>query len=266
MEFVNKSTVKLIKHNASDEDVAHAAWVSNFGEGAQERDTSNIDKLINFLYKNKHMSPFEHGSFTFFVDTEIFVAREFMRHRTASYNETSGRYKALDGRFYIPGPERPLIQEGKIGSYTFVPGTPEQYEMLVEELTDAYEEDWARYNRLLDAGFAKEIARISLPVGIFTQFYVTMNPRNLMQFLTLRNDDPALYEIREVAQDMETIFAEAMPLTYAAYARAREEERNPLQVVETTHEVKIETNGAVSGSVLADRIRAILDAKQRRFR
>lgn len=225
MEFVNKSTVELIKHNASDEDVAHAAWVSNFAAGAKDRDTTDISKLINFLYKNKHLSPFEHGSFTFFVDTTIFVAREFMRHRTASYNETSGRYKELEGRFYIPSSDRPLIQEGRIGNYTFVPGTPEQYEYLVEELTAAYEEDWARYQRLLSAGFAKEIARISLPLGIYTQFYVTMNPRNVMQFLTLRNDDPALYEIREVAVAMEELLAKAMPITYNAYRTQRDFEK-----------------------------------------
>lgn len=221
MDFVDHSTVELIKHNASDEDVAYAAWVSNFGDHARERDTSRIEGLINFLYREKHMSPFEHGSFTFFVDTTIFVAREFMRHRTASYNETSGRYKKLEPRFYIPNSSRPLIQKGKIGEYTFEAGDEEQYELLVSELSEAYEEDWARYNRLLDAGIAKEMARVALPVGIFTQFYVTMNPRNVMQFLTLRNDKHALQEIREVAVAIEAEFAKAMPLTYKAYAEER---------------------------------------------
>ena len=217
MELVNESSVELIKHNASDLDVARAAWVSNYGEDAREKDGARVKGLINFLYRERHMSPFEHGSFTFFVDTTIFVAREFMRHRTGSYNETSGRYKELAPRFYIPGPERPLIQQGKVGNYYFVPGSEEQYDMLVEEFCAAYEEDWARYQRLLDAGIAKEVARIPLPVGIFTQFYVTMNPRNVMQFLNLRTAPNALYEIRDVANQMEAIFAEAMPYTYEAY-------------------------------------------------
>src|SRR5688572_21235185 len=107
IEFVDHSTVRLVKTNASDEDVAYAAWVSNF-DNPEARDTSDLSKLINFLYKNRHMSPFEHGSFTFFVDTPIFVAREFMRHRTFSYNETSGRYKEMKPRFYLPNFERPL--------------------------------------------------------------------------------------------------------------------------------------------------------------
>lgn len=218
IELVNESRVELIKHNASDLDVARAAWVSNYGEDAREKDGARVKGLINFLYREKHMSPFEHGSFTFFVDTTIFVAREFMRHRTASYNEVSGRYMELAPRFYMPPPERPLIQKGKVGEYYFVPGTEEQYMMLVNELSEAYEEDWNRYQRLLSAGIAKEMARISLPVGIQTQFYVTMNPRNVMQFLTLRTAPNALQEIRDVAGKIEAEFAKAMPYTYEAYA------------------------------------------------
>lgn len=231
MEFVHKSTVKLIKHNASDEDVAHAAWVSNFGTGAVERDTTDVSKLIHFLYTNKHMSPFEHGSFTFFVDTPIFVAREFMRHRTFSYNETSGRYKELEPRFYLAPPERPLVQEGRIGNYTFAPGDDAQYRRVELDTKESYSTSWLAYQSMLRAGIAKEVARDVLPVGLMTQFYATCNPRNLMQFLTLRNDAPALYEIRRVAEDMEAIFTEAMPLTYEAYARAREQERKPQHTV-----------------------------------
>lgn len=230
MEFVNKSTVKLIKHNASDEDVAHAAWVSNFGTGAVERDTSDVSKLINFLYNNKHMSPFEHGSFTFFIDTPIFVAREFMRHRTFSYNETSGRYKELEPRFYLVPDKRPMVQKGKIGNYHFEEGEY-GHKLIVRERTKRlYADAWDAYKAMLDKGVAKEVARNVLPVGIMTQFYATCNPRNLMQFLTLRNDDHALHEIRAVAQDMEAIFSEAMPLTYIAYASARDRERHPLQI------------------------------------
>jgi len=227
MEIVNKSRVELIKHNASDLDVARAAWVSNYGEDAREKDGARVKGLINYLYTNKHMSPFEHGAFTFFVDTQISVAREFMRHRTASYNEKSARYMELAPRFYIPGRERPLTQEGKVGNYYFVPGTDEQNEEMVKRMFNAYEYAWVQYQAMLEAGIAKEVARNVLPVGIHTQFYVTMNPRNVMQFLTLRNADNALYEIRDVATQMEAIFAEAMPYTYEAYAKAREQEQHP---------------------------------------
>jgi len=221
MKLVNHSTVELIKHNASDEDVAYAAWVSNFAADAQKRDTTNIAKLIMFLYTNKHMSPFEHGSFTFFVDTPIFVGREFMRHRTFSYNETSGRYKILEPRFYMAPDERPLIQSGRIGTYTFVPGTDGQNRAKRYFTGRAYGLSWRMYRCMLRVGIAKEVARNVLPLGTMTQFYATANPRNIMQFLILRNEKQALYEIRQVAIKMEAEFAKAMPLTYAAFNEQR---------------------------------------------
>lgn len=217
MKFVEHPTVELIKHNASDVDVARAAWVSNYGDDAREKDTENIRGLINFLYRNKHLSPFEHGSFTFFIDCPIFVAREFMRHRTFSYNETSGRYRELEPRFYIPSPARPLVQQGKVGAYTFVAGTDSQYDYVKTNTRQAYENAWGAYQNMLSAGVAKEVARNVLPVGIMTQFYATANPRNVLAFLSLRNDSHALAEIREVAVKMEEILAQKMPLTYEAY-------------------------------------------------
>ena len=217
MEYVSESTVRLVKHSASDVDVAHAAWVSNFGSEAETRDTSDVSKLINFLYSNRHMSPFEHGSFTFFVDTPIFVAREFMRHRTWSYNETSGRYKELDPRFYLAPDDRPMQQVGRIGNYSFTTGSDEQIRTKNNMTEYAYVEAWGAYKEMLDKGIAKEVARNVLPVGTMTQFYATANPRNVMQFLSLRNDGPALKEIRDVAVQIEDAFAEAMPLTYMAY-------------------------------------------------
>lgn len=222
IELVEHSTVELIKTNANDEDVAYAAWVSNFGSAARERDTSNIGKLIDFLYSNLHMSPFEHGSYTFFVDTSLFVAREFMRHRTFSYNETSGRYKELEPRFYIPREGRPLVQVGSPGKYTFDSGTVEQYEAVAHLHKGLFGKSWIAYQNQLSMGIAKEVARNVLPLATMTQFYATCNPRNLMQFLSLRNDDHALDEIRAVAEAMEHIFASTMPLTYNVYVRERE--------------------------------------------
>lgn len=222
MKLVDRSTVELIKHNATDEDVAFAAWVSNFAQNAKDKDTTNIWKLIRFLYSNKHMSPFEHGSFTFFVDTPIFVAREFMRHRTFSYNETSGRYKELEGRFYEPPEDRPLVQEGRVGAYTFGLGTRAQNKARKFFTRKAYGLSWRMYRCMLRVGIAKEVARNVLPLGIMTQFYATANPRNIMQFLLLRNDKHALYEIRAVAVEIEQEFAKAMPLTYRAFDEQRE--------------------------------------------
>lgn len=250
IEFVSESTVSLVKHKASDLDVALAAWVSNNGENLPpdikstkwqlenvevhpdgsldehyfyrhseelQKDFKRIKGLINFLYRERHMSPFEHGSFTFMIDTPIFVAREFMRHRTFSYNETSGRYKELEPRFYLIPDERPVVQHGKVGAYNFTEGTPEQYGYTYASTTQSYANAWQAYQNMLNAGVAKEVARNVLPVGTMTQFYATCNPRNLMQFLLLRNDPNALYEIRAVAEVMEDYLKQTMPLTWAAF-------------------------------------------------
>lgn len=242
LQFIDSSTVKLVKSNATDLDVALAAWVSNNGEKLPDdiksalwrlqrgpgywtvdedlkADWKRIGGLINFLYRERHMSPFEHGSFTFFIDTPLFVAREFMRHRTFSYNETSGRYKQLEPRFYLIADDRPLKQTGKVGSYRFEDGDAEQYGEVYAQTTMAYTESWNAYQHMLEKDVAKEVARNVLPVGIMTQFYATANPRNIMQFLLLRNDPNALKEIRDVAVKIEEAFAEQMPLTYAAFKK-----------------------------------------------
>lgn len=209
--------VELIKTNASDEDVARAAWISTYDD-PRVKDISHISGLISYLYRNKHMSPFEHGSFTFMVECPIFVAREFFRHRTQSFNERSGRYSELIPKFYVPSPERPKVQEGKVGAYHFTAGSENQNALTVALMERVYEGAWIAYQQMLEAGIAKEVARDILPVGIYTSFYATVNPRNLMQFLTLRTADNALYEIRDVANQMQDIFAETMPITFQAYA------------------------------------------------
>lgn len=221
VEFVSESQVELIQSNATDDMVAMAAWVSN-GLDTEERleDKVKVKGLINFLYRERHMSPFEHGQFTFKITTPIFVAREFHRHRTQSYNEMSGRYTQMPPMFYVPSLDRPMVQSGKIGAYTFVEDR-KLSEEVIRELIEGSEEQYARYLRLKELGAANEVARMALTVNIMTQFYATVNPRNLMQFLDLRDADQALYEIREVAGKMANIFEETMPMTHEAWAKNR---------------------------------------------
>jgi len=107
--------------------------------------------LINFLARERHGTPFEHTSMTFFVSAPIFVFREFMRHRIASYNEESGRYRELRPIFYVPGRNRPLVQVGKPGAYTYVDGTDEQHALTVDSMKVAYLAAYAEYKKMLDA-------------------------------------------------------------------------------------------------------------------
>ncbi|APC43294.1 hypothetical protein Joe_54 [Streptomyces phage Joe] len=193
--------------------------------GTESTSGRPVKGLINYLMRDRHGSPFEHGSFTFVIEAPIFVAREFFRHRAGwSYNEESGRYRELRPVFYVPGPERNLQQVGKPGAYTFEPGTPAQYSSVTASSKDAYQVAWDAYQNQLQAGVAKEVARNVLPVGIFTSFWATCNPRSLMHFLSLRTNRqnakvPSFpqREIEMVADQMEVAFIDTMPVTHLAF-------------------------------------------------
>lgn len=216
MEFVNSPTARLVNHSASDDMVAMAAWVSHDADSESRLDNqAQVAGLIKFLYRNKHMSPFEHGHFTWKIDCPLFVRSEFHRHRTWSYNEVSGRYTEMKPRFFKGDVAR--VQHGKPGDYYFEPGDAEQTAQYIKSKERAVQSAWQEYQYRLSIGMAKEQAREDLPLSLMTQFYATANPRNVMQFLTLRTDSHALKEIRELATQMEHQFAEVMPLTYNAY-------------------------------------------------
>jgi thymidylate synthase (FAD) len=227
VRFRSDMTVELVKASASDNDVLWAARVSTKGEQSLDEvgaDPARGSGLINYLMRDRHGSPFEHSSMTFLVSAPIFVFREFMRHRVWSYNEESGRYRKLEPVFYVPGPERKLVQEGKPGRYVFVPGSEEQHKLVEETVRRSCETSYAAYLEMLEAGIAREVARTVLPVGIYSSMYATCNARALMHFLSLRtkNEDATFpsfpqREIEMVAEKMETHFAELMPLTYAAW-------------------------------------------------
>jgi thymidylate synthase (FAD) len=228
--FRSDVTVELVKSSASDADVIWAARVSTAGEQSMDeigQDPAKSAGLINYLARERHGSPFEHTSMTFFISAPIFVFREFMRHRIASYNEESGRYRELKPVFYIPSPERKLIQVGKTGAYTFVDGTPEQFSVSVEAMKKAYIVAYEQYKIMLDQGIAREVARVVLPVGLYSSMYVTMNARALMNFLSLRTSREGSHfpsypqrEIEMVAEKMEAEFARLMPLTYGAFEKS----------------------------------------------
>lgn len=224
--FSSEMTVDLVKHSASDSDVVFAARVSTQGERSRpEGEDPTVDAgLINYLMRDRHGSPFEHSIFTFYVKAPIFVWREHMRHRIASYNEESGRYRELAPEFYIPARDRALVQVGKPGSYTFEQGTNNQYAIMRTGLERSCASAYTEYQRQLSQGIAREVARMVLPVSIYSSAYVTLNARSLMNFLSLRrNVEESTFasypqrEIELVAEKYETVFADLMPITHAAF-------------------------------------------------
>lgn len=233
IEFRDDVTVELVRAQASDTDVLYSARVSTVGEqtlaaDAAVQEAGELAKrdlgLINFLMRDRHGTPFEHNSMTFYVSAPIFVFREFQRHRMASYNEESGRYRQLRPVFYVPNRDRLLVQEGRPGKYEFFPGNPEQHELVEREIRESSIRAYESYQRMLEAGVAREVARSVLPVNIYSSMYVTMNSRSLMNFLSLRTkrEDSTFpsfpqREIEMVAEKIEAFWRELMPATAAAF-------------------------------------------------
>lgn len=218
-------TVELRDVMGGDSSIVRAMLVST--QGAASVDAEATPGRIDFLMKNRHGTPFEHSSMTFYVEAPISVFREWHRHRIGvSINEMSGRYRELDAVFYVPPPERPLVQVGKPGHYEFVPGDDAQYKATLESMQYAYESAYDQYRLMLDNGVAKEVARQVLPVATYSAMYWTCNPRSLMAFLSLRTKDESstfpsypMWEIEQPTRQMEALFAEHFPLTYESFCK-----------------------------------------------
>jgi thymidylate synthase (FAD) len=226
INFNAEITAKLVDYTGSDRKIAAAARVSTLGDLSEHRaeDIAKDRGLIRYLMRERHGSPFEHTSMTFLVRAPIFVAREFMRHRAGwSYNEESGRYTTLRPDFYMP--EIARRQTGKPGHYVYEDTTDPHVNLVMESrMVEAIKVAWYGYEQMLNAGIAREVARMVLPVQTMTSFYATCNARSLMHFLSLRTIRPnATYascpqlEIQMVADQMEECFEITYPDTHAAF-------------------------------------------------
>ena len=215
IQVLDHGFVRLDDAMATDLSVVNSARVS-FGRRKTEMDESD-EGLIRFLMRDRHGTPFEHNSFRFHVRCPIFVAREWFRHRVGSFNEFSMRYATATDDFYVPEADDVRSQVGKPGAYSFEPVSPELAEQTREELQAVYEHAFATYERLVEAGVARELARAVMPVGAYTEFYWTVNARALMNFVALRAHETAQREIRRYADAVETFFAAQMPVTHAAF-------------------------------------------------
>src|SRR5919202_95929 len=225
-EVITEDTIHVLDHGfvrlddsmADDLSVVNAARVS-FARRKEAMDESD-EGLIRFLLRERHGTPFEHNSFRFHVRAPLFVAREWFRHRVGSFNEFSMRYARATDDFYVPESEDVRTQVGKPGAYSFEPVEPELAEATREELRAVYDAAYATYERLVERGVARELARLVIPVGAYTEFYWTINARSLMNFVSLRHAETAQREIRRYAAACERFLEEKMPVTYAAFVAA----------------------------------------------
>ena len=222
IEYSSDIYVKLVRSMASDDMVIQAAQVSSKGENNPD---TVPERLINALLKGRHGSPFEHTAFTFFIEAPIFVFREWQRHRISSFNEMSGRYTELKPKFYSPSVERGVINVGTKMKPVFVNHLEAAMDIQAI-LNHQSSTAWEHYQYMLKAGVANEVARMALPVNVYSQMYWTVNARSLMNFLSLRveSDDSTFrsypqHEIDLAARKVERNFQEKMPLTHKAFVQ-----------------------------------------------
>lgn len=214
-------------HMGGDESIIEAMLVSSDKDHLIEEmlEISKTEGRIRFLMRKKHGTPFEHNALKFYVEAPIFVFREWHRHRIGwSYNEQSGRYSELPPMFYVPPGDRPLKQVGKPGNYTYIPGTFLEYSWLVNDIRRQATSQYKSYQDRLERGIAKEVARMSLGVNIYSKMYATCNARSLMAFLSLRTNEPTatfpstpMWEIEAAARMTENALKLLFPITYNAW-------------------------------------------------
>ena len=215
LPVLDKGFVRLVDYMGGDERIVQSARVS-YGEGTK---TVRQDRgLIHYLMRNWHTSPFEQVSLTFHAKMPVFVARQWVRHRTARLNEISGRYSVMKDEFYVPAPEHILPQsannkQGRAGERF----DAETEAGLIERFRSEQAQAYRAYGEMLDLDVAREIARVNLPLSLYTEWYWQIDLHNLFHFLRLRLDPHAQYEIRVYAEAMARCAKAVAPLAYEAF-------------------------------------------------
>ena len=208
--------VRVVDYMGNDQSIVQAARVS-YGTGTKH--TSQDRGLIHYLLRHKHTTPFEMCEIKFHIKLPMFVARQWIRHRTANVNEYSARYSILEDQFYIPRPEHISTQSAVDKQCREdEPLTPELARKVIQLMEENATESYADYEKLIhEHGLARELARGILPVNIYTQWYWKIDLHNLLHFLKLRADRHAQYEIRAYAEVMLSLVEKWVPIVYEAF-------------------------------------------------
>lgn len=214
-DVLDHGFVRLIDYMGNDGAIVQAARVS-YGEGTTKK--SRDRELIRYLLGHYHTSPFEMVEFKFHVKLPIFVARQWIRHRTANVNEYSGRYSVMKQEFYRPEPEQLRTQSTTNHQARSTEELPDEQKTAFAEHQETtqghlYEE----YNKFIDAGLARELARINLPLSMYTEWYWKIDLHNLLHFLRLRMDSHAQYEIRVYGEVIGEIVKAICPMSWEAF-------------------------------------------------
>ncbi len=214
-KVLDKGFVRLVDYLGSDQRIVQSARVS-YGNGTKT--VSQDAGLIDYLLRHQHTSPFEQVVFTFHVKMPIFVARQWVRHRTGRMNEVSGRYSIMKDEFYVPETKdiEPQSKDNKQGR-SDEPFDEAKAKEIQAALQKGQKDSYDSYSELLDTGLAREVARINLPLSLYTEFYWQMDLNNLFRFLKLRLDGHAQYEIRQYAKVMLELVRKVCPMAVASF-------------------------------------------------
>jgi thymidylate synthase (FAD) len=212
---LDKGFVRLVDMMGDDSSIVQAARVS-YGKGTKT--VSEDRNLIRYLMRHRHTSPFEMVEYKFHIKLPIFVARQWIRHRTANVNEYSGRYSVMPDEFYLPSPEdvRKQSRTNKQGR-SDEPINIETANEFIEDLQKTQNLLYEKYNWYLSKEIARELARINLPLSTYTEWYWKIDLHNLFHFLELRLHPTAQFEIREYAKIIAQIVKETCPIAYEAF-------------------------------------------------
>jgi thymidylate synthase (FAD) len=214
IKVLDKGFVRLVDYMGGDERIVQSARVS-YGAGTK---TYRQDRgLIHYLMRNWHTSPFEQVQLTFHTKMPIFVARQWVRHRTARLNEISGRYSVMKDEFYVPEPQHVCYQSesNKQGRSEALPLA--EAEKVIAEMEAEQRAVYGNYQKMLDGNVARELARANLPLSLYTEWYWQIDLHNLFHFLRLRMDPHAQYEIRAYGEALAQCAKAVAPIAYEAF-------------------------------------------------
>lgn len=221
IDVLDHGFVRLVETKGSDLSIVQAARVSYNADWRAGEDENSDTKLIRYLLKNQHTSPFEHVVFTFEVKAPIFIFRQWHRHRTWSYSEVSARYTELDEGFYVPQPEHIGVQSKDNKQVRTIRGGELCVDSAMEHacilMRDHHQHSHNLYKELLLLNVPRELARTVLPVAAYSRMFATVDLHNLMHFLRLRLNPHAQYEIRVYAEAMRELARSVVPVTMAAF-------------------------------------------------
>jgi thymidylate synthase (FAD) len=213
-KVLNHGFVRLVDKMGDDSTIVRSARVS-YGDGTKTK--REDEKLIDYLLRNKHWTPFEMVVFTFHIKLPIFIARQWMRHRAGSYNEISARYSVMKDEFYVPDCDR-IQEQSKLNKQCSGELLEYDDQIAAKSMIDiSNQKAYTTYLDLIDLGVARELARVVLPVSTYTEFYWKVDLRNLFNFLQLRLHNHAQYEIRVYAEAINSIIEEIVPIAFQSF-------------------------------------------------